>query len=169
MARAKALPDPLGEIHPRYLTPAIATLLMGALSIVWYVGLTIISENILFDSIAALGLMIAFYYGATGFACVWYFRHELTHSAKNFFLAGVLPFLGGAMLLGVFIKSCISLSKPENSTAGDSWIGLGPPLVIGIGFLVVGVVLMILWRLNGHPEFFGRRRETSPPGLLDQP
>jgi hypothetical protein len=32
---------------------------MGALSIVWYVGLTIVSENILFDSIAALGLMIA--------------------------------------------------------------------------------------------------------------
>ena len=43
---------------------------MGALSIVWYVGLTIVSENILFDSIAALGLMIAFYYGMTGFACV---------------------------------------------------------------------------------------------------
>jgi hypothetical protein len=42
---------------------------MGALSIVWYVGLTIVSENILFDSIAALGLMIAFYYGMTGFAC----------------------------------------------------------------------------------------------------
>ena len=39
---------------------------MGVLSIVWYVGLTIISENILFDSIAALGLMIAFYYGITG-------------------------------------------------------------------------------------------------------
>ncbi len=43
---------------------------MGVLSIVWYVGLTIVSENILFDSIAALGLMIAFYYGLTGFACV---------------------------------------------------------------------------------------------------
>ena len=39
---------------------------MGALSIVWYVGLTIVCENILFDSIAALGLMIAFYYGLTG-------------------------------------------------------------------------------------------------------
>ena len=50
---------------------------MGALSIIWYVGLTIVSENILFDSIAALGLMIAFYYGLTGFACVIYYRREL--------------------------------------------------------------------------------------------
>ena len=49
---------------------------MGGLSIVWYVGLTLVSEDILFDSIAALGLMIAFYYGMTGFACVWYFRRD---------------------------------------------------------------------------------------------
>jgi amino acid transporter len=168
MARAKALPRALGEIHSRYLTPHVSTWLMGGLSIAWYVGLTIVSENILFDSIAALGLMIAFYYGLTGFACVWYFRRELTRSAKAFVLAGVMPFLGGAMLLYVFIKSCVDLSKPENSTAGDSWLGVGPPLVIGLGFLVVGVVLMIVWRLNGHPEFFGRKREVSPPGLLDE-
>ena len=169
MARARALPRALGDVHPQHLTPHVATIWMGALSIVWYVGLTIVSEDILFDSIAALGLMIAFYYGVTGFACVWYFRHELTRSARNFLLAGVMPLLGGLMLLGVFIKSCVDLSKPENSTAGTSWIGLGPPLVIGIGFLLLGVVLMAIWRLNGHPEFFGRRAETSPPGLLDEP
>jgi amino acid transporter len=49
------MPESLGRIHPRYLTPHVSTILMGALSIVWYVGLTIVSENILFDSIAALG------------------------------------------------------------------------------------------------------------------
>ena len=53
------------------------------------------SENILYDSIAALGLMIAFYYGITGFACAFYYRHELFKSAKNFFLVGVAPVLGG--------------------------------------------------------------------------
>ena len=141
---------------------------MGVLSIVWYVGLTIVSENILFDSIAALGLMIAFYYGLTGFACVWYFRHELTRSAKSFFLAGVMPLLGGLMLLGIFVKSCVDLSKPENSTAGDSWLGLGPPVVIGVGFLLLGVVLMIIWRLNGHREFFGRRPERRRRASLEE-
>ena len=67
----------------------------GRLSIVWYVGLTLVSEDILFDSIAALGLMIAFYYGMTGFACVWYFRRDLTKSARNFWLVGVAPLVGG--------------------------------------------------------------------------
>jgi hypothetical protein len=52
MARAGAMPSSLGRIHPRFLTPHISTILMGVLSIVWYVGLTIVSENILFDSIA---------------------------------------------------------------------------------------------------------------------
>ena len=60
------MPESFGRIHPRFLTPDVSTILMGSLSIIWYVGLTIVSENILFDSIAALGLMIAFYYGLTG-------------------------------------------------------------------------------------------------------
>ena len=29
------------------------------------------------------------------------------------------------MLLGIFVKSCYDLSKPENSESGDSWSGSG--------------------------------------------
>ena len=60
----------------------------------------------------------------------------------------------------------VDLSDPANSESGDSWIGLGPPLVIGLGFMVLGVVLMIIWRLAGHKEFFGRRPETADPALV---
>ena len=73
-------------------------------SIVWYVGLTIVSENILFDSIAALGLMIAFYYGLTGFACAIYYRKELTKSAKNFFFIGICPLIGAGILTGILVQ-----------------------------------------------------------------
>ena len=141
---------------------------MGLLSIVWYVGLTLVSENILFDSIAALGLMIAFYYGITGFACAIYYRRELTNSVKNFVFVGVAPLIGGLVLLWLFYASCVDLSKPENSESGDSWLGVGPPLVIGLGFLLLGVVLMLLWR-GGHPDFFRRKRETADPGTLEGP
>jgi amino acid transporter len=165
MARAKAMPKRLGEIHPRYLTPHVATILMGVLSIVWYVGLTLISENILFDSIAALGLMIAFYYGLTGFACTWYYRRELTRSVKSFLLIGVAPTLGGIILGYVFVKSCIDLSKPENSESGNSWFGLGPPLIIGLGSLVLGVLLMLWWRFSGHIDFFRRKMEVVDPAI----
>src|SRR6476660_581854 len=35
MARAGAMPESLGRVHPRYLTPHISTIVMGVLSIVW--------------------------------------------------------------------------------------------------------------------------------------
>ena len=99
-ARPPALPD-----------AARPTILMGACRSLWYVGLTIVSENILFDSIAALGLMIAFYYGLTGFACAIYYRRELIKSAKNFLLIGVAPVLGGGSRGSV--KSIIDLPTRE--------------------------------------------------------
>jgi amino acid transporter len=169
MARAGAMPESLGAIHPRFLTPHISTILMGAFSILWYVGLTLVSENIPYDSIAALGLMIAFYYGITGFACAIYYRHELTKNAKSFLLVGVAPVLGGAILTWVLIKSIIDLSKPENSESGDSWLGVGPPLVIGVGLMLFGVVLMFWWYAAGHRDFFGRKAEVAASGSLEGP
>ena len=166
MARANAMPKSLGKIHPRFLTPHISTILMGGLSILWYVGLTLVSEDILFDSLAALGLMIAFYIGITGFACTIYYRRELTRSIKNFFFIGIGPSLGGAILFYLLVKNGIELSDPANSESGNSWFGIGPPLVIAVFFLVLGVVLMFVqWR--AVPAFFRRKPEVVPAGFLE--
>jgi amino acid transporter len=166
MARKGALPRMFARIHPRYQSPDVSTLLMGAVSIAWYVGLTLVSENILADSIAALGLMIAFYYGITGIACAVYYRRELTKSVKNFVYIGVLPVLGGLSLGYLFVKSCIELGK---TSAGKTTIlGVGGPLVIGVGGLLLGVVLMIWWNLK-NPDFFKQRTEVADPHLLDAP
>jgi amino acid transporter len=166
MARAKALPGSLGKVHPRYFTPHVSTILMGTLSIVWYVGLTIVSEDILFDSLAALGLMIAFYLGLTGFATTIYYRRELLHSVKNFFFIGVGPTLGGAILFYLLIKNGIELADPANSESGNSWLGIGPPLVIAVAFGILGFLLMGLqWRKV--PDFFRRRPTVVPAGFLE--
>ncbi len=166
MARSQAMPRSLGRVHPRFLTPHISTIAMGAASIVWYVGLTLVSEDILFDSLAALGLMIAFYIGLTGFACAIYYRRELLRSVKNFLFIGVGPLVGGVILFYLLVKNAIELSDPANSESGNSWFGLGPPLVIAAFFLVLGVVLMaIQWRKM--PAFFRRRPEVVPAGFLE--
>jgi amino acid transporter len=160
------MPKSLGKVHPRFLTPHISTILMGLLSIVWYVGLTILSEDILFDSLAALGLMIAFYIGLTGFACTIYYRRELLHSVKNFFFIGVGPSFGGAILFYLLVKNGIELSDPANSESGNSWLGIGPPLVIAIFFLILGFLLMFVqWRK--FPAFFRRKPEVVPAGFLE--
>jgi amino acid transporter len=157
MGAYKAIPARFATIHPRNLTPSVATVWMGAVSIIFYVGLTMVSENILGDSISAVGLMIAFYYGLTGFACVWYYRKELGNGANDLFMKGVLPFLGGLMLLGAFVIASYQYAQPDygNTTIG----GIGGVFVIGIGALLVGVVLMIVWNMVA-PDYF--RRVTLP-------
>jgi amino acid transporter len=162
MAAKKALPRYWARINPRFLTPGPATIWMGVFSIVWYVGLKLISENILYDAIAALGLMIAFYYGLTGYACVVYYRRELFRSVKNLLFIGVAPLIGALMLTGVLAKSIVDLADPANSESGDSWFGFGPPLVIAVVLMGIGVVLMILQRIR-EPEFFRRKLETVDP------
>ena len=64
------------------------------------------------------------------------------------------------------IKSILDLLKPENSESGESWFGLGPPLVIAIGFMILGVILMV-WRWFNHREFFRRKLEVADPAVLD--
>ena len=163
MASQRAIPQYFARIHPRHLTPSTSTIWMGVLSIVWYAGLTVVSENILFDSIAALGLMIAFYYGLSGYACVWFFRKSM-RTPKGILLAGVAPFTGAVILTWVFVRSVIDLSNPANSESGNSWFGLGPPLVIAILFLLLGIVIMLLqWRFE--PGFFRRKAELPDPEL----
>ena len=60
-------------------------------------------------------------------------------------------------------------THPEVSEHGlkEDAIGFRDALVIGLGFLLLGVILEILWRLSGHESFFGRRPETVPPEIAE--
>jgi len=166
MSWHRALPPRFGEVSPRRLTPVFATVTMGVVSAVWYLGLTLLSQNLLADSIAALGLMIAFYYGLVGYACPIFFRRTVVSSAKNALLLGLVPTLGALMLTAIFVRSAIDLTDPEMSGSGTSWFGLGPPVVIAAGLAIVGAALMVLqWRRD--PDFFRRRPETAAPQPLD--
>ena len=96
MARQHAFPAAFGKVHPRYLTPHVSTIVIGAVAAVWFGVLFPLSENFVYDSLTALSLMIAFYYALTGFACAIYYRRELTKSVKNFLFIGVGPVVGVA-------------------------------------------------------------------------
>ncbi len=173
MAAAGALPKRFASIHPRFLTPAFGTIVVGVLATLWYVPGRLINENFLFDSLSALSLMIAFYYGLTGIACAIYWRHELWRSLKdlyrrhmpatslkNFVFIGVAPTVGALMLFYLLYESAIVLADPGDSYTGSEVFGLGIPLVIALIFTVGGLLLMVAWRLFGPErahEFFRRR------------
>src|SRR6266550_3376514 len=155
MARFGAIPKAFGRIHPSHLTPSVSTLTMGAVSLVWTLFIINASQNVLGDSITGLGFQIAFYYGLTGFACAIYYRKELFKSARNFFLVGVAPFLGGLMLTGIFVKALTFYQDPIQNYSGG-FLGIGTSVAVGVGLIVLGAVVMI-WANIVYPRFFGRK------------
>jgi len=142
MAAFHAIPSRFARIHPRYLTPTDSTWWMGGVSIVFYVGLTLVSQNILADTIAAVGLLIAFYYGLTGFACAWFYRKTMWASTRDVLMQGVIPVAGGVILLGAFLWAAKTYADPAY---GYTSIGsIGGVFILGIGSLVLGLVLMLV-------------------------
>ena len=169
MARWGAIPRAFGTVSPRYKTPTVSTIAMGAISIVWFVGVNLLSQNVLGDSVTAIGFMIAFYYGLTGLACAIYYRRSLLRSARNFVAAGVVPFLGFVMLAYVFVRAYIDYGTKgyaEDFNYTPPVLGIEVPVLIGIGGLVLGLVLMLL-SLRPHRPFFRRRLEVAAADALD--
>ncbi len=153
----KALPSSFAKIHRRYLTPTTSTIAMGAVSILFYLLFTLVSPNLLTALIGSVGLMIAFYYGLTGFACVWFYRKDLTKSGRDLLMRGVVPLLGALILTWIFIYGLAQYAKPDWLTDDDgnnvTIFGYGAVAVVGIGALALGLVAMAVWWI-ASPDYF---------------
>lgn len=152
MSTYQALPASFARVHPRFKSPGRATIAAGVATGVFYAVMSFLSENVLIDTIYALGLMICFYYSITAFACAWYFRGELRGSVRDAFFKGVFPVLGGVLLAAVFCKTLYDMWNPAYGS-GSSVFGVGSVFVIGVGLLAVGAVLMLLMQRRS-PAFF---------------
>ena len=113
--------------------------------------------------------MIAFYYGITGFACAFYYRRELFKSAKNFFLVGVAPVLGGLILFWVLYKSIIDLSKPGELRVGRLLVRHRPAARHRPRPDALRRRADVHLVLRRHREFFQRKLEVADPGSLEKP
>ncbi|MCU1423105.1 MAG: amino acid transporter, partial [Microbacteriaceae bacterium] len=157
MAVYKAIPEKFARIHPKFLTPTWSTVGMGIVSAAFYLVFTVISPTLLGALIGSIGLMIAFYYGLTGFACVWFYRKTLTKNFRDFIMRGLFPFLGGVMLFAILIYGLTQFAQRDwlvDDKGHDVTIfGIGAVAVVGIAGLLIGVVLMIIWRIV-RPDFF---------------
>src|SRR6266446_7895427 len=167
MAAYKAIPRVFAKIHPRYLTPTVSTVTMGVISILVYIGLNFSSNGIgvIGDAVIAIGLYIAFYYGLTGFACAWYYRRNLTSSARNLWMQGILP-LTGALILWFLGGWSIWLDY-DVATANDytMWTipfihwQIGGAFVIAVASGLVGLIFFIYCRIAA-PAFFTKETLT---------
>ncbi len=170
MAAYGALPESFAKIHPRYLTPTVSTVVMGALSIALYIPLNYISGgNPIADAVTAIGLYIAFYYGLTAFSCVWYYRATLTSSAWSLWMRGILPGLGGLIMWAAGFYSLQSDWVASNSyttwtVPGLHW-QIGGVFIIAFLSALAGVLGFVFMRVTA-PAFFGRQTLTRTTPVL---
>ena len=161
-----AFPKKFAEVHPRFLVPAFSTMVAGVITGVFYTLVSLLSESTLLDTIAALGIMICWYYGITAFACIWFFRRELFANVHNFVFKFLFPLLGGLVLAAVFLFSIKESMNPENGS-GASIGGVGLVFFMGFGILGLGVVLMLIMRFRSPDFFLGRTLSRDTPALED--
>jgi amino acid transporter len=169
MAVYKAIPGVFAKIHKRYLTPTVSTLAMGGVSIILYVVMNYLTSGgaVIEDSVSALGVMIAFYYGLTGFTCVWYYRATLTDSVRNFWIRGVIPLLGGLILWFAMGWSFWYYWQPVNSFTtwkipGTSRV-IGGVFILDVGVLLLGIILMYVYRAIRPAYFRGEVLNRDTP------
>jgi amino acid transporter len=176
MSVYKAIPDAFGRMHKRHLTPTVATVAMGGISIVMYAAMNYMSGgNMILDAITSIGVWIAFYYGLTGWTCLWYYRKTLTRSTRDLFMRGILPGLGGLIM---YSAGAWSLKEDWFYSSGQSYtswrLPFGPHWEIGGVFLifllsaVVGLICAVIWRFAGPAFFRGETLNRSTPTLVPE-
>ena len=168
MAVHKAVPSRFARIHRRYLTPTWGTVGMGAAAIAVLLLLSSFSRNVLADSIDSVGLAIAFQYGLTGFACVWFYRKALTRNVRDLVFKGLLPGLGALIMLLLFLYAAfVVYATPDYgaTTVDLPLIGrTGGVAVLGLGALLIGVLLMPVVT-RGHSVALKLQRSMLPHRL----
>ena len=179
MAVFKAVPSAFARIHKRFLTPTVSTLAMGGVSILLYVVMNSVSNGnaVIEDSVSALGVWIAFYYGLTGLSCFWYYRSTLGESAKTLWLRGILPLVGWAMLWFAMFWAFWYYWHPNNCYT--SWNvpiihwEVGGVFLLDAGTVLLGLILMVVYaRLRPayfRGEVLNRDTPTRVPADLGVP
>ena len=134
--------------------------------------------NVIADAVTAIGVLIAFYYGLTGFTCVWYYRRTLFSSPRNLFMRGILPLLGGLIMYfaggwSIWLDWDVATQNSFTSWLMPFWPHWEIGGVFMIAFLsaLAGVIAFIYCRIT-LPAYFRKEtltRSHPDPGPRNRP
>ncbi len=119
--------------------------------------------------VVALGFPICFYYGFTGVACGLVLPPRVFDSARKFLLVASARCSAALIMFGIGVKAIVHYGhKAKTSKAKPYPRHHAAAVDRRDRRMVLGVVLMLVSR-PFFREFFSRKTETAPPGLLDAP
>ncbi len=144
MARDKLLPNFLSSLS-KHQAPLWAGIILGAipaLALIPYFASTSANAAI-GDVISAAGIWYLFMYAVIAFTSVWFYRRSLMRNARFFVGSGLVPVIGGIMMVIALVYGLIKQSP------AIAWVG-GLTIVV---CLIVGAVYAAL----SKRDYFGQQ------------
>jgi amino acid transporter len=156
------------RVHPAWQTPAVGTIIMGALAgIIAIASVKIGGLNAIVSAgVLSIGLLVAFYYSVVGIACTVYYRHALTRNLKGFVFAGVVPILSAASLLGLGVYLTYTDWTLSDTFAFDATNGkflVAVPAVV----LLSAIPALIWTKVRRNPKYLSMPTVAAPANALD--
>jgi amino acid transporter len=129
MGRDGAMNPLFGVVDARTKTPvrAMLVLVVVGLLLLWGSSLMPTVGTIIADSVNAVGVLVAYYYGLAGFVAAWEFRAEWRRSVLRWIGLSLFPALSALMLIGLGIYAIATFDPITD--------------IVGVGGLIVGIVL----------------------------
>jgi amino acid transporter len=152
IASYHALPEGLANVSQRFRTPVVATVVASLilLALGWIYLLTTSVQNTFSYVLDNTGILYATFYCVTALAAIVYYRRRVVSNLKDAITLGLLPLASIAFLGWVAIKSMLSAPAAQNYSL--------------LGFLVIGLILLLIARFLWKSSFFDTRRESWKPG-----
>jgi amino acid transporter len=150
MARDRVIEPRLAELHPRYATPWFGSILFAASALMLFAAAAIDSKlsATLNESVNAIGILIAVYFGLSGFASAWYHRTLYATDRSALWLRGIWPAAAGAFLFAVAVDQVIVSGLKASA--------------LTLALLALGIVPMLYYRWTLRSHFYTDAMETAP-------
>jgi amino acid transporter len=129
MGRDGAMPRPFGVVDARTHTPvrAMVALILLGLLLLWGSSLMPSIKSIIDDSVRAVGLLVAYYYGLAGLVAARVFWNTWRTSPSRFIALAAFPAASGILLIALGIYAMTTFDLTTN--------------IVSIGGLVAGIAL----------------------------
>lgn len=148
MSRDRVIEPSFATLHPRFATPWLGNIVFAVAALLLFVAAAqspSLSAT-LNQSVDAIGILIAVYYGLSGFACAWYYRHAYATDVASLFLRGIWPASAATFLWVVAIYQVFLAGFSV------SWVTLA--------LLLLGFLPMAYYRARYSSKFYSDRMEA---------
>ena len=159
-ARDRLLPSFLGKISKKHQTPWAALTVLGMIPPIFLIPYLASSSffDVITHIISSGGELYLFMYFVVAASSVWFYRSQLTKSGRSLLVGGILPLLGGGLMLILCIYGMTT----------EAGVVTGVALGIIIASYVVAFIIVRVAKSSPFLEELQRRRAAGISGPDDE-